>query len=234
MGCVPAYLGRLATERRSNSHHSAGVPVRSLGNLAAVYICYLSPSSEFHARLSHVAASETARASQFVDLRQAFAIRRDRHKRPPCVDSNPLAQRTGAIVTGAKGLPVRRDRQIARAAGIPDEIWNMDARAGGATEADEAGAALEAIQGALTHTKESTTLRYLRRGRSKKIGQVAEARSAKRATDHSPREQPWLPPREHRQNRASELRQNQHTEGEEKQMLSWCGREDSNLHGLPR
>ena len=59
----------------------------------------------------------------------------------------------------------------------------MDARAGGATEADEAGAALEAIQSALTHTKESTTLRYLRRGRSKKISLVAEARSSKRATD---------------------------------------------------
>jgi hypothetical protein len=71
-------------------------------------------------------------------------------------------------------------RQIARAAGIPDEVWNMDARAGGATEADEAGAALEAIQGALTHTKESTTLRYLRRGRSKKIAEVADARTLKR------------------------------------------------------
>jgi hypothetical protein len=33
-------------------------------------------------------------------------------------------------------------RQIARAAGIPDDVWNMDSRAGGATEADEAGAAL--------------------------------------------------------------------------------------------
>jgi len=113
----------------------------------------------------------------------------------PLLEAVPLAERTGAVVIGAKGLPVRRDmyarwfRQIARAAGIPDEVWNMDARAGGATEADEAGAALEAIQGALTHTKESTTLRYLRRGRSKQIGQVAEARSAKRATDHGPSEQ---------------------------------------------
>ena len=41
----------------------------------------------------------------------------------------------------------------------------------------------EAIQGALTHTKESTTLRYLRRGRSKQIGLVADARSTKRATE---------------------------------------------------
>jgi hypothetical protein len=104
----------------------------------------------------------------------------------PLLEAVPLEQRTGAVVMGAKGLPVRRDmyarwfRQIARAAGIPDEVWNMDARAGGATEADEAGAALEAIQGALTHTKESTTLRYLRRGRSKKIAEVADARTLKR------------------------------------------------------
>ena len=43
----------------------------------------------------------------------------------------------------------------------------MDARAGGATEADEAVAALEAIQGALTHTNKVTTLRYLRGRRTK-------------------------------------------------------------------
>jgi hypothetical protein len=106
----------------------------------------------------------------------------------PLLEAVPLDQRIGAIVKGAKGLPIRRDmygrwfRQIARAAGIPDEVWNMDAR-GGATEADEAGAAIEAIRGALTHTKESTTLRYLRRGRSKQIGLVADARSTKRATE---------------------------------------------------
>src|SRR4029077_2448692 len=95
-------------------------------------------------------------------------------------------ERSGAVVKGSFGLPVRADmyrrwfRQIARASGIPDEVWNMDSRAGGATEADEAGAAVDAIQGALTHTKESTTLRYLRRGRSKKIAEVADARTLKR------------------------------------------------------
>jgi hypothetical protein len=108
----------------------------------------------------------------------------------PLLEAVPLELRNGAIVKGAKGLPVRRDmyarwfREIARAAGIPDTVWNMDARVGGATEADEAGAALEAIQSALTHTKESTTLRYLRRGRSNKIGLVAEARRTKRAAEN--------------------------------------------------
>jgi hypothetical protein len=100
----------------------------------------------------------------------------------PLLECVPHAERTGAVIKGSFGLPIRADmyrrwfRQIARASGIPDEVLNMDSRAGGATEADEAGAALEAIQGALTHTKSSTTVRYLRRGSSKKISQVADAR----------------------------------------------------------
>ena len=87
-------------------------------------------------------------------------------------------------------LPVRARsygnwfRDIARAAGIPDAVWNMDARAGGATEADEAGAALEAIQGALTHTNKVTTLRYLRGRRTKKLSEIAEARNSKRAAEN--------------------------------------------------
>ena len=107
----------------------------------------------------------------------------------PLLEAVPHAERTGPVVKGSYGLPVRADmyrrwfRQIARAAGIPDDVWNMDSRAGGATEADEAGAALEAIQGALTHTKPSTTVRYLRRGSSKKISQVADARSQARTRE---------------------------------------------------
>jgi len=46
----------------------------------------------------------------------------------------------------------------------------------------EAGAALEAIQGALTHSKQETTLRYIR-ALSTKIAAVAEARAAKRAAE---------------------------------------------------
>ena len=105
----------------------------------------------------------------------------------PLLEAVPLGERTGAVVKGAKGLPVRRDmyarwfRQIARAAGIPDDVWNMDTRAGGATEADEAGATIEAIQSALTHDRPDTTQRYIRRGHSKKIGLVPEARGLRRA-----------------------------------------------------
>lgn len=103
----------------------------------------------------------------------------------PLLEAVPHAERTGAIVKGEHGLPVRRSsyakwfRQIARAAGIPDEVWNMDARAGAVTEAEESGADLDAIRAAAGHSKEAMTLRYIR-GRSKKIASVAEARARAR------------------------------------------------------
>lgn len=106
----------------------------------------------------------------------------------PLLDQVPHAERRGAIVKGEHGLPVRERsyrkwfRQIARAAGIPDDVWSMDTRAGGATEAEESGAALESIQNAMTHSKAQTTLRYIRT-RSKKIADVADARAAKRKAD---------------------------------------------------
>jgi hypothetical protein len=100
----------------------------------------------------------------------------------PLLEAVPQAQRSGAVIKDETGRPVREGsyrrwfRQIARAAGIPDEVWNMDTRSGGATEAEEAGAALKDIQGALTHSKEGMTLRYLRKGRTRSIANVADAR----------------------------------------------------------
>ena len=44
------------------------------------------------------------------------------------------------------------------------------------------GAALDASQGALTHSMKDTTLRYIRRNTAK-IATVAEARSRKHASD---------------------------------------------------
>jgi hypothetical protein len=108
----------------------------------------------------------------------------------PLLDAVPMHERVGAIVEGEHGLPVRERsyrkwyRQIARAAGIPDDVWLMDSRAGGATEADEAGADLKAISDHLTHSKTSMTVRYIRNvtGRTK---QVADARNRKREADQS-------------------------------------------------
>jgi hypothetical protein len=123
----------------------------------------------------------------------------------PLLESVPHEQRTGAVVKGEHGLPVRERsyrkwfRQIARAAGIPDNVWSMDSRAGGATEAEESGADLEAIQDALTHSKKEMSLRYIRR-RTKRIATVAEARRRQRTAD-------GMSP-ERSQNGSSEGRQN--------------------------
>lgn len=106
----------------------------------------------------------------------------------PLLERVPHVDRTGAIVKGEHDLPIRRRsygnwfRDIARAAGIPDDVWNMDSRAGGVTEAEEAGVPLDTIRDAATHSDARTTVRYIRR-RSTRIASVAEARAAKRAAD---------------------------------------------------
>lgn len=119
----------------------------------------------------------------------------------PLLEQVPIQERTGAIVKGEHGLPIRYRtyaktfRKIARKAKIPDEVWNMDARAGGAGEADNAGVDIEVISSGLTHTNTDTSERYIRR-RSKKIVTIAEARKQSRAEE------------EQRQNQTSESRQN--------------------------
>ena len=100
----------------------------------------------------------------------------------PLLEAVPHEERTGPIVKDENGVPwkdrtyAKHFRRIARAAGIPDDVWNTDARAGAATEAEEAGANIEGIQTLLTHSKKDTTLRYIRRS-SAKIAEVAKAPS---------------------------------------------------------
>ena len=110
----------------------------------------------------------------------------------PLLEAVPHSERTGAIIKGEHGLPMRERsyrkwfRAIARAAEIPDEVWSMDSRAGAATEADEAGVPLGGISDMLTHGVEGTTVRYLRR-REKKIADAARARvKAREVVDETP------------------------------------------------
>jgi hypothetical protein len=110
----------------------------------------------------------------------------------PLLDSVPHVERVGAIVSGRNGEPVRdrtyrnRFREIARAAGISDDVWLMDSRAGGATEADEAGADRQAISDHLTHSDPRTTTRYIRNvgGRIKDVADLrTKLRAKKQAAD---------------------------------------------------
>lgn len=77
----------------------------------------------------------------------------------------------------------REWRKAARAASIPDDVWNMDARSGAATEADEAGAAPEDIQRVLGHTDVKTTMRYIRSQSLDRTRRVAKARLILRDVD---------------------------------------------------
>ena len=79
----------------------------------------------------------------------------------------PQTSRIGPVILDENtGRPyrqrefARRFREIARAAGVPDGIWNMDARAGAVTDARKAGATREDAMAQATHTQASTNARY--------------------------------------------------------------------------
>jgi hypothetical protein len=108
----------------------------------------------------------------------------------------PLSARVGPLIIDEKaGRPyaeyvyTRRWRAIARKAGIPNDIWNMDARAGAISEADDAGADLDMIRSTAGHTQSTTTARYIR-GTIGKSRTVAKLRQAHRAASKTGREQP--------------------------------------------
>ncbi|MGJ0506543.1 MAG: integrase [Methylocystis sp.] len=101
----------------------------------------------------------------------------------------PPARRVGPlIVDETAGRPyaehayAREWRAIADEAGIPRGIWNMDARAGGISEAEDAGADLDDIRAAAAHAQASTTVRYSRGaiGKSRKVARLRAAHRAER------------------------------------------------------
>jgi hypothetical protein len=100
----------------------------------------------------------------------------ERHRLPA---SGPV------IVSEATGLPYdawefrRLWRYVARSVGVPDETFNMDSRAGAISEATDAGASLELVRHAATHSDVSTTARYSR-GSTDKIAEVMKLRAEKR------------------------------------------------------
>lgn len=78
----------------------------------------------------------------------------------------PAHKRGGPIIINeATGLPYKRRvyakgfRKVARACGIPDDVWSMDARAGAVSEALDAGAVPLDVMNAAGHTQLATTWR---------------------------------------------------------------------------
>ena len=77
------------------------------------------------------------------------------------------------VISESTGLPYHADdfrrkwRLIADMAGVPKTVRNQDSRAGGITEATQAGAELEHVKHAATHADISQTQRYSRAGTEK-------------------------------------------------------------------
>jgi site-specific recombinase XerD len=70
-------------------------------------------------------------------------------------------------------------RKIARQVGIPDTVRSMDTRSGAITEATDAGAQLEDVRHAATHSDISMTQKYSR-GSADKTAKVMQMRAAHR------------------------------------------------------
>jgi hypothetical protein len=98
----------------------------------------------------------------------------------------PLTSRIGPVVLDDRtGRPfrqrefARRFRTVARAAGVPDTVWNMDSRAGAVTDARSKGATREDAMKFATHNQASTNAHY-DRDRASASSRVAVLRFGKR------------------------------------------------------
>jgi integrase len=100
---------------------------------------------------------------------------------------NDDARKGPLIVNRRTGLPYRqwyyRDlwHTVATAAGIERTVWNRDLRAGGITEAREAGAPTDDVAKTAGHSDKRTTARVYDRDRLEAARRVATARTKHRA-----------------------------------------------------
>ena len=87
------------------------------------------------------------------------------------------------IVSEKTGLPYRENyyaqdwREIAKAAGVPETVWSMDARAGAISEAEAATGDLDAARKLAGHSTQKTTLIYVRNDDLDNNRRVADARA---------------------------------------------------------
>lgn len=134
-----------------------------------------------HLILRHV-TSKTGKLIEF-DLRLAPLVMREFSI---LANYNPGKKSGPVIICETTGRPWlaseyrRKWRIIADAAGIPKNVRNQDSRAGGITEAVEAGAQVDQIRQTATHSSANTTQRYIRGGYQESSSQVMNARVARR------------------------------------------------------
>lgn len=95
-----------------------------------------------------------------------------------------IPRRAGPVILTKSGAPYTVDywkHQFARfreAAGVPDHVWMMDARAGAITEAKQVGASPADIRDLAGHSDLATTNRYMR-GQADAAGRVVKLRQGR-------------------------------------------------------
>lgn len=99
----------------------------------------------------------------------------------------PLPNLGPLIVSEKTGIPYRENyyaqnwREVAKAAGVPEDVLSMDARAGAISEVEEATGDLDAARKMAGHTTTKTTLVYVRNDDLANNRRIAEARSKLRS-----------------------------------------------------
>ena len=85
------------------------------------------------------------------------------------------------IISEKTGLPYRENyyawREIAKAAGVPEDVWSMDVRAGAVSEAEAATGDLDAARKLAGHSTQKTTLIYVRNDDLDNNRRVGDARA---------------------------------------------------------
>lgn len=127
--------------------------------------------------LNHLCGKTQKRTGQraILDLKKYPLIMDEFHRLPVIPEIGPV------IIDHKTGQPFeyeeyrKRWREIAREAGIPDEVWNRDSRAGGITQGGDAGADIEDLRQHAAHTNLQTTQRDNRKTLAKTT-RVADAR----------------------------------------------------------
>lgn len=126
---------------------------------------------------------ESSRARVVVDLPTCPMVMEELGKAPPSPQGAPL------IVNPRTGLPYRQEyfrelwRRCAEAAGIPRTVWNRDLRAGGITEARQAGAPTDDVAKLAGHANKRTTARVYDRDSLEAARRVARARHEHRGKE---------------------------------------------------
>jgi hypothetical protein len=145
--------------------------------------------SEIDANLKLVHVTSKRQKEIEIDLRLAdmvLAELRLIYGFDPARDDRSALPASGPVIReGRTGLPYHDDqfraqwRKLARAVGIPDTVRNQDSRAGAISEATDAGADLEHVRHAATHSDISQTQKYSR-GSTDKAAGVLKLRVAHR------------------------------------------------------